>query len=82
MSGGTCGTCRYAGSQLDEEFDDEAGYYVRPPHLHCTRIIHGNGSGPRKAKSNTPAYVVDGSGYAASLCVLPTFGCLLWEVRE
>ena len=53
-------------------------------HHACARIIHGNGSQSRGdfAKVNAePAVVTDGSGYAARLRVLPTFGCALHEPR-
>ena len=82
----TCATCRFFGSPMplswsedDDAYDDhETGHHA------CARIIHGNetGSGTTsKAKAIEIAVVTDGSGYAARLRVLPTFGCVLHEPR-
>ncbi len=81
-----CGTCRFFGS--------ERGVYVHDggesAHHSCVRIIHGNGypddPDPEDIDAQHTgdvmtelAVVTDGSGYAARLCVLPTFGCVLHE---
>ncbi len=75
----TCATCKYFGTErgLVNRFDD----YNETKHHSCLRIIHGNGD-----DSGNPAHelavVTDGSGYAARLCVLPTFGCVLHETKR
>lgn len=73
----TCATCRFMAAERD----------YRAEHHSCVRIIHGNGYGEREDgrhvdPAKEPAYVVDGSGYAARLCVLPTFGCVLHEAKS
>lgn len=61
----------------DEEPDHET------EHRSCVRIIHGNADSSSETQSaSEPAVVIDGSGYAARLIVLPTFGCVLHEERE
>jgi hypothetical protein len=75
----TCATCRFAAParpdrlRLLSELHDS-------PHQHCVRIIHGNRDD--EATADTVAFVADGSGYAAALLVLPTFGCVLHEERS
>jgi hypothetical protein len=71
---------------LDEHFHPTDGPPEYEPretdHGACARIIHGNASGCYYSKvSNEPAIVTDGSGYAAQLRVLPSFGCVLFEVK-
>ena len=83
MSAPTCGTCRFFGHNSgDSYFDDDGrGDEVTLEHNRCARIIHGNANYAALRKSaKEPAYVSDGSGYAARLNVLPTFGCVLHEV--
>jgi hypothetical protein len=87
----TCSTCRFFGAQMGVEIwddDYDAGYGFGPGDTHetdhhaCARIIHGNGIGSNyKTVNAEPAIVTDGSGYAARLRVLPTFGCALHEER-
>ena len=75
----TCATCRFMAADRGEE-----GMRGGETHSSCVRIIHGNscmGDGYPNVKAE-PAVVVDGSGYAARLCVLPTFGCVLHEEKE
>ncbi len=78
----TCSTCRFYGS-LEPltwwEEDDEG----EPGHHYCARVQHGNGgtSQQRKELAHELAVVTDGSGYAARLRVLPTFGCVLHEPK-
>jgi len=71
----------------DEDYDagqgDGPGDTRPTDHHACARIIHGNPGGIDFAKVNAePAVVTDGSGYAARLRVLPTFGCLLHEFKR
>ena len=73
----------YEGSARSYSDDEESTANVGGT---CTRIIHANGSweapsgsDPALWGSKQPAVVLDGSGYAARLVVLPHFGCTLWE---
>jgi hypothetical protein len=85
----TCSTCRFFGARDGIEiWDDEhdSGDGLGPgdtretDHHPCARIIHGNATRSNFRKVNAEAAVVtDGSGYAARLRVLPTFGCALHE---
>ncbi len=84
----TCSTCRFLGSPAPltwfiygegkGESEDEDG---ESAHRLCARIEHGNGGSGQQTKklASDPAVVTDGSGYAARLRVLPTFGCTLHE---
>lgn len=83
----TCRTCRFLlGPSPIELWDDEADDVVETGHHACARIIHGNrtcAGANAVAARKSAACVVDGSGYAARLVVLPDeFGCALWEMRE
>lgn len=93
-----CATCRFFGARMGVEvWDDDhdngwgAGDVRETEHHPCSRIIHGNGGLPTQhhAYDNPfpfvnaePAIVTDGSGYAARLRVLPSFGCVLHESHE
>lgn len=87
MNGGRrCATCRFFGSPAgidgayDESADSDDG---TTEHHYCARIIHGNSGEHYFSKlAVEPAVVTDGSGYAARLRVLPTFGCTLHEQAE
>lgn len=92
MSEKRCATCRFFGSpaplswtiwdenpqnaHFDENYQDGES-----EHRLCARVQHGNGGSGReqKALATDLAVVTDGSGYAARLRVLPTFGCVLHE---
>jgi hypothetical protein len=80
----TCSTCRFFGSEHGFDVQTDADDYVTTDHHTCVRIIHGNGhvkyDEPKRLLSESAA-VVDGSGYAARLVVLPTFGCVLHEPK-
>jgi hypothetical protein len=79
-----CNTCRFFGRPNGLDWWDEAtDTYGETKHHNCVRIIHGNGGGSwtRQKTAVEPAVVTDGSGYAASLRVLPTFGCSLHESK-
>ncbi len=67
----TCATCRFMAAERDRMSDE-----ITVAHRSCVRIIHGNFDSDAEKEIAT---VVDGSGYAARLCVLPTFGCVLHE---
>lgn len=74
---GRCATCRFMAEKraIGWEDDDEIAHHT------CVRIIHGNGMDLTCDPVKEQAVVVDGSGYAARLCVLPTFGCALHEPK-
>ena len=92
----TCATCRFLAAPRDS-YDEHGGVHVYDPtydgddeqvtsHRTCVRIIHGNGNAgigvDALSRMNAePALVTDGSGYAARLVVLPTFGCVLHEEK-
>lgn len=90
----TCATCRfmaaprrdYDGFAVPSFYSDETGEVESAYRATCVRIVHGNARVNNldewKAREATPAVVVDGSGYAARLLVLPTFGCVLHEENE
>jgi hypothetical protein len=74
----TCATCKYLGGLAEMSVPDDNGDYQYTEHRRCARIIHGNGHDLMLSTVLAePALVTDGSGYAARLIVLPTFGCAL-----
>lgn len=80
----TCETCKFFGSPspltwIGETFEEDG----ESGHHYCARIEHGNGGGSQQAErlAKDLAVVTDGSGYAARLRVLPSFGCALHESR-
>lgn len=81
----TCATCRFLGAEAPLSHSP-AGFMVpdvESEHRRCVRIIHGNADGnPSTSVLEEPAVVTDGSGYAASLRVLPSFGCTLHELPK
>lgn len=85
----TCQTCRFFGARMgieawDEDYEGPCGRGdTRETDRHaCARIIHGNDGKRFPTIKDEPAVVTDGSGYAARLRVLPTFGCVLHEPKE
>jgi hypothetical protein len=88
----TCETCRYMAEPRDKAWRE---HEPSANHRTCVRIIHGNGSPPNYPwlgrGDDSPEYdgdarkelaaVLDGSGYAARLVVLPSFGCVLHKER-
>ena len=86
----TCATCRFFGSPAPltwfiyaEGEDASADEDGESEHHYCARIEHGNGGTSQQTKrlGTDLAVVTDGSGYAARLRVLPTFGCALYEAK-
>lgn len=79
----TCSTCRFMAAERGLEFFEDDGSERVTGHRSCVRIIHGNGEAKYdrgfERLAPEPALVTDGSGYAARLIVLPTFGCTLHE---
>lgn len=81
----TCATCKFFGSPAPLTWfiydGDEEG---ESDHRLCARIEHGNGGSGQQTKklASDLAVVTDGSGYAARLRVLPTFGCVLHEPAQ
>lgn len=80
-----CETCRFMAEPRGRDFIGDEGQEDRSTeHRSCVRILHGNGDlqfEPYEKSAREPALVVDGSGYAARLIVLPSFGCTLHEPR-
>jgi hypothetical protein len=73
----TCGTCKHRGEEL-EEFDDDykpisVGYFM------CDRMKLRDQHDDRSKGQG--AFVIDGSGYFAALCVEDDFGCNKWEAK-
>ena len=88
----TCETCRFmAAERASQSKGDGFGYmydedYVNVKdsgHRTCVRIIHGNSNrhNSDEVVLKELAVVTDGSGYAARLAVLPSFGCVLHEAK-
>lgn len=87
----TCATCRFMAAKRDpfpdglERYNPDTDEDEATEHRTCVRIVHGNGykdrTPPWGQVKQEPAVVIDGSGYAARLLVLPTFGCTLHEPR-
>lgn len=79
-----CETCRFF-AQAErgvDLYDQDECEMLETGHHSCLRILHGNsGDVPFGKAKEEPALVTDGSGYAARLCVLPTFGCVLHEPK-
>lgn len=81
----SCAQCRFwdRNGFAHEIYDEKNDYNgEETPHRKCFAIIHGNGSGAGEKMRAAPAAVLDGSGYAASLWTLPTFGCALFAAIE
>lgn len=88
----TCASCRFMAAEretrmVEREDPNDSNrviYEDVPRQLRtCTRIIHGNrDTWDYEGTEQQPAMVVDGSGYAARLLVLPTFGCVLHEPSD
>lgn len=81
-----CATCRFFGAPggfEDSDYNDADEWVERVTgHHYCARVIHGNsGDYAFDRIAAEPAVLTDGSGYAARLRVLPTFGCVLHEVK-
>jgi hypothetical protein len=71
-----CKTCRFMANERED-------YPMSRNHRTCVRIIHGNDCRREDdSAEREPAAVLDGSGYAARLVVLPSFGCVLHEPRD
>ena len=68
----TCGTCKHRGKNIRE-----TKYFL------CNQVKHGNSDTKESTESvaGKGAYVVDGSGYYAALCVEDDFGCNKWEAK-
>lgn len=82
-----CETCRFwsrAGEGWRVSHGDETNDWkdIRSQHRLCAQVIHANaGDYDRSTIETALAIVTDGSGYAAALRTLPTFGCVLWEAE-
>lgn len=82
-----CATCRFMAA---ERYGLDISGARDSDHRTCVRVIFGSGPSypyPERDEEyvgdprTEPAAVLDGSGYAARLVVLPSFGCVLHEER-
>lgn len=75
-----CGNCKWRGKSI-EAWKRERGLANRVPsgYFLCGRIEHEEDDTVWREQSPPPAYVKDGSGYYAALCVTTDFGCTEWE---
>jgi hypothetical protein len=74
----TCGTCKYFGEKLEGRYHDDVDDIVESDFHVCDLILHNEDG---LSKWPVPAYVIDGSGYYASLCVREEFGCNQWKAK-
>lgn len=87
----TCGTCKHKGENLvvrGEDLQDKPTRFFL-----CELIKHNDSAGAgmhgsffsedrsHEESQGKGAFVVDGSGYHAALCVEEDFGCNKWELR-
>lgn len=93
----TCATCRFMAADrygIDGSSSGHntcvriihgnagSGYYINcPVYDDGTRESADEEANARVHPNKEPAAVLDGSGYAARLVVLPSFGCILHEDR-
>lgn len=73
-----CGSCKHKGEVL-KNFDDDFDYKVDTSYFICKLIEHDKEAECVKGQK---AFVVDGSGYYAALCVENDFGCNKWEAKK
>ncbi len=84
---GRCATCIFWSVSPAFSAGGPCGPDKDLPHHRCVRIIHElglryvTGDATPEADASTQAFLNDGSGYAAALHTLPTFGCTLWEQK-
>lgn len=74
----TCGNCKFKGDPImtwinDYEDEVSSGYFA------CQRVKHEKLS--TDIASGQGAFVKDGSGYYAALCVEDDFACNRWEEK-
>lgn len=88
-----CATCKHKGEVLT--FPRPETFEGQPTRFHvCDLVKHIEGAGARnyepgfhsekdakKADAESPAFVVDGSGYFAAFIVREDFGCNRWETK-
>lgn len=88
----TCGTCRHKGENLKVP-DPKTSEPKTTRFFLCDLIKHNAEAGANngacfshandaREAEGTKAFVVDGSGYFAALCVEDDFGCVKWEAQE
>lgn len=71
----TCGTCKYFGAARKLTLHEPDLREANGPYKVCGLIEHHD---YRSSLEGVLAYVVDGSGYYAALCVSEDFGCSQW----
>jgi hypothetical protein len=78
----TCGTCKYFGAQrksMAEGADERR--YIPAPYKACGFMEMEWTYGDTPSTNGPIAFVVDGSGFYAALCVSEEFGCNEWAVK-
>jgi hypothetical protein len=74
----TCGTCKYFGASRKLTLPEPDRREDNGPYKVCGLIEQLDS---RPIVSAYMAYVVDGSGYYAALCVSEDFGCNQWAEK-
>lgn len=80
----TCGTCKYFGKALESQWDDDNPEadkegMVHAKHHVCDWMQH---NAAFSLRFPAVAFVEDGSGYRATLCVSEEFGCNQWSAKS
>ena len=75
----TCGTCRFRGESYKKCNEDTGLDDVDSGYFRCDRVKFLSAS--YKTKAGESAFVIDGSGFFAALCVESDFGCNQWETK-
>lgn len=81
---GRCERCSHwdAAGDEREEYDNENDRDVIFPHRRCLLVVHLYHRGTDRFDPSRAAYVMDASGYRATLWTAPSFGCVLFEPRK
>lgn len=76
----TCGTCRFKGEPITRIADVDPWRVVETGYFLCALIkqVKTQQTEPDYPSAGS-AYVEDGSGYHAALCVADDFGCNRWQ---
>lgn len=86
----TCGNCRFKGDNIS--YSDEDTFKLVATRFFLCKLVEHNGGAAAghtefmtaetaKSAEGKGAFVVDGSGYFAALCVEEDFACSKWEPR-
>ena len=78
----TCGTCAFRGTPILIPGDEDSGWADRESSYFCCDRVKFNDNARNEIKGEQSAFVMDGSGYFAALCVEEDFGCNQWSIKE